>query len=161
MTVTDCAHCSGDPVGASDAPAWVLLPGCAVPERWRGRGHDVVLVPLLPEELSSVLAGTPASPLLDERDERLARLVAAGASIPQMARDVGLSTRGVQHRLARLRDRFGVATTAELIAQLVRRGLATASRGNATPKDPADAATNPPNQTPSPASDPEGARDDS
>lgn len=124
----DCAHHEG-------ASGWVLLPPGHVPQRWRRRAQQVMLVPLLPDELPAVLAGTPTSPQLDERDEQLARLVAAGASIRQMAGAVDMSPRGVQHRLARLRERFGVETTAELVAQLVRHGLVVASTGNTTPQE--------------------------
>lgn len=119
---------------ADDAPAWVLLSPAAVPERWRGRGRHVVLVPLLAQEAAAVLAGEPAAPALDERDERLAGMVLTGASISEMARAVGLSRRGVGHRLARLRERFGVATTTELVAELARLGFPVAPCGNATPQ---------------------------
>lgn len=119
-----------------DAPAWVVVPFGSVPGRWRNRALHVALIPLLAEEADQVLAGTPATPLLDERDEDLARSLVAGASHSQMARTTGLSERGVGHRMARLRERFGVATTAELIAELGRQGFTTAGSGNAAPGEP-------------------------
>lgn len=103
--------------------AWVLLPVGEVPEPWRGRARQVALIPLLPEELAAVLSGRAASPALDERDERIARLLTTGASLAEIGRAVGLSPRGVQHRLAALRRRFGVHSTAELAAYLARHGL--------------------------------------
>lgn len=99
------AASSADHSEDDDAMGWVLLPPERVPERWRARSRPVALVPLL-----------------------VAEMVVSGASIPQMANAVGLSPRGVQHRLARLRERLGVATTAELVARLARCGFPIASK---------------------------------
>lgn len=132
-------HSGGAPMAdqmpeGGDAPAWVMLPPDSIPARWRSRAQHVALIALLSEEAANLLAGTPAVPALDDRDERLASMVVAGASMSQMARAVGLSRRGVGHRLARLRQRFGVATTAELIAELGRLGFRVAQSGNAPPQ---------------------------
>lgn len=103
--------------------SWLLLPPEAVPKVWRSRSREMALIPLLPEEKDSVLSGVPASPQIDERDEQIMRMVMKGATLSEMSRTVGLSPRGVQHRLARLRERFGLRTTAELAAYLARLGM--------------------------------------
>lgn len=149
MTHSEHGSSAGRSGNDGQAPAWVVLPPDTVPARWRSRARHVVLVQLLAEEAATVLDGAPAVPALDERDERLARMVVTGASLAEMARAVGLSRRGVGHRLARLRERFGVSTTAELIAQLVGHGFPAASSGNAAPQEDGTPHTNSP-------SDPEG-----
>jgi len=106
-----------------DGQGWVLLPQEAVPERWRSRMVPLALVPLLPEEVSSVLGGEALVPSLDGTDQRIAALAAAGRSLTAIALEVGLSARSVQSRLARLRRRVGVQTTAELRATLASQGF--------------------------------------
>ena len=102
---------------------WMLLPQEAVPDRWRSRIIPLALVPLFPEEASMVLAGEPAAPAIDSTDQRIASLAAAGRSLTEIAREVRLSVRSVQNRLARLRRRAGAATTAELRAMLASQGF--------------------------------------
>jgi DNA-binding CsgD family transcriptional regulator len=60
---------------------------------------------------------------LDPADENLARLTARGLTVSAMAGRLNLSARSVNRRLARLRERLGVASTAELAVELARRGF--------------------------------------
>lgn len=102
---------------------WLFLTPESVPERWRGRGMDCVLVPLLPHETERMLADSPVSPELDSKDEELLRLVAAGLSAPAIARQLEVSVRSVTRRLASVRRRLGLQTTPELVSYLARRGF--------------------------------------
>lgn len=113
----------------------MLLPPGEVPEDWRDRALEVTLVPLLPEEMGAVLRGRPAYPALEERDEQIARLLTQGASLTEIARAVGLSARGAQHRIARLRERFGARSRAELVAYLARHGIGMAQTHNEAPQE--------------------------
>lgn len=109
----------GEPKG------WLLLSSSAVPEEWRHRAVDLALalIPLLPEEASAVLAGQEAHPALGPEDARLARLLVRGLTISAIAGETGMSVRGVQRRLVRLRERFGVGTTAELRGLFAEKGF--------------------------------------
>lgn len=109
--------------GGPSPEGWLFVRSSAVPERWRDRAVDVALLPLLPGEVGTLLAGREVRPLLDREDERLLRLVAEGRSAAAIARDLGLHPRTVQRRLARLRRRLGVRTTRELSALLARTGF--------------------------------------
>lgn len=102
---------------------WCVFPPEAVPEQFRSRAVSVSLVPLLPGEAKQVLEGRDVTPDLGPEEEAIARLAAQGLTIRTIARQVGMSHRGVQYRLASLRDRFGVGSTAELRALLARRGF--------------------------------------
>lgn len=102
---------------------WLLLPLDAVPAEWRPRAVQMSLVPLLPNEARSVLAGESAVPALDPADLRLVELVARGLSGRAISREIRVPLRTVERHLSRLRSRFGVATTAELAAVLARRGF--------------------------------------
>lgn len=75
---------------------------------------------LLPDEAASLAGRTNGVPQPDE-SEFLA-LVASGLSAETIARRVHSAPRSVYRRLAKLRDHFGVQTTAELVAELSRRG---------------------------------------
>lgn len=103
---------------------WLLLPPEDVPERWRGRGQPMVLVPLLPTETAGLLEEGTATPVADPEQERLMSLVGAGLPIAAIAREMGLNERTVRRHIARLRERFGVASKSELGALLSRHGLA-------------------------------------
>ncbi|MCA1708080.1 MAG: helix-turn-helix transcriptional regulator [Actinobacteria bacterium] len=102
---------------------WFFFHPSAVPERWRERAVEVLLVPLLPEEVEQVFDGVRAVPQISSEDERLAELVAQGISVPEIAAELDLAPRTVERRLARLREKLGVTTTAELGAFLSRRGF--------------------------------------
>lgn len=118
-----------------EAGAYVIVPLGQVPEPWQARAQPVALIPMLPEELADVLSGTAASPALEERDERIARLLTTGASLAEIGDAVDLSPRGVQHRLAALRRRFGARTTAELAAYLARHRIGMAQKDNDPPQE--------------------------
>lgn len=113
-----------EPAGdGSDHEAWLVVRGAAAPEPWRSRGRPMTLVPLLPGEAARLLAGRPAQRELTEEDEQLATLSARGLTASQMARELDLSLRATQYRLARMRRRLDVGSTAELAALLSRRGF--------------------------------------
>lgn len=105
----------------------MLLPLAQAPEPWRARAGEAALIPLLPEEVRAVLSGSSASPELDERDEKIAPCSSRGHHSPS------LRPRGVQHRLAALRRRFGMRSTTELAAYLARHGIGMARIGNDPP----------------------------
>ena len=84
---------------------------------------DLALIPLLPEEASRVLAGEAAHPALNPEDAALARLLVRGLTISAIAGEAGMSVRGVQRRIGRLRERFGTETTAELRGLFADRGF--------------------------------------
>lgn len=102
---------------------WVLLPMESVPPQWRQRATLLALVPLLPEEAKSVLQEGSAVPRLDAEEERLVRLVASGMNAESIAGELGVTSRSVSRRLARLRQRFGVDENSGLAAFLARRGF--------------------------------------
>lgn len=106
-----------------DAAGWLFVAPEAVPARWRERARPASLVALLPDEVDQILAGGPAVPQLSGEARRLVRLVAAGRPVGTIARELDVSQRTVERRLADLRDRLGVDTTDELIALLAERGL--------------------------------------
>lgn len=102
---------------------WVFLEPGSVPERWAERAIPVMLVPLTPEESAQMLNAQPVDAGAVTPDTDLMRLVARGLSAEVIARRLGLAARSVYRRLARLRETFGVASTAELAAELARRGF--------------------------------------
>lgn len=118
MELTGSQHPAG-----KEPKGWLLLSPGAVPERWRDRVVDVSLIGLLPEEAAQILAGEPAEPALRGRDVELARLLACGQTIEAIAREMGMSVRGLQRRLTRLRGNLGVTTTGELRGVLARWGF--------------------------------------
>lgn len=93
----------------------------AVPEHWRSRAVPMALVPLLPSEARSILEGPQAT--IAPEDEDLLRLAARGLTGADIARELGISLRSVERRLARLRRDLGVDSTAELAAFLSKRGF--------------------------------------
>jgi DNA-binding CsgD family transcriptional regulator len=102
---------------------WVLLPEAAVPERWRSRAIAMWLVPLLPDEAEQILEEGRAEPGMTPAEEAVACLVARGMTVDAIARQLRISPRSVNRRLASLRERIGVASTAELAAALASRGF--------------------------------------
>ena len=114
---------ASDPTVASRPPAgWLILDDTSAPARWAGRHRSVVLVPLLPDEVSDLLEKGSATPTLTPAEEDLTALVAEGSSTKAIASQLGLTTRTVERRLAKLRDHFGVRSTGELTALLARMG---------------------------------------
>ena len=105
------------------APGWLILDPDQVPEVWRERARMMAWVPLLPEEAKQILEEGSAEPTVAAHDPEFLRLVAGGESAGVIARRLALSTRSVHRRLARLRDALSVSSTAELAAELSRRGF--------------------------------------
>lgn len=100
------------------------MPADALPQRWQGRAVEMRLVALLPEETTQVLSGGPATPVLEEQEVRLARLVAEGLTNTAIARRLDVDPRTVQRRITALCERLDVASKAELAVLLAARGLA-------------------------------------
>lgn len=96
---------------------WVLLSRDAVPDPWKARGVPLVLVPLLHDEARQVTSLARKRPNLDADRLALLQLVMSGLSIDAMARELKVSRRTVERRLSGLRQRFGVDTTAQLVAR--------------------------------------------
>jgi DNA-binding CsgD family transcriptional regulator len=81
---------------------------------------EVAAIRLLPNEAAALVGKAEVLEAPDE-PEFLA-LVASGLAAEAIARRVHSAPRSVYRRLARLRNHFGVQTTAELVAELSRRG---------------------------------------
>ena len=104
-------------------PGWLILDPELVPEAWKERARPLAWVPLLPDEAAQILEEGSAEPAASAHDPEFLRLVARGEAAGVIARRLALSTRSVHRRLARLRDSIGVSSTAELAAELSRRGF--------------------------------------
>lgn len=102
--------------------AWMIVEPADVPHRWEERAVPVLVVPLLPEEATTILR-RGQTPDVDPAEERLARLVAQGRTVDAIARALGITSRSVHRRLVGLRQRLRVGSTAELAAELARRGF--------------------------------------
>ena len=102
---------------------WLFLRSEVVPDRWRDRAQPALLVPLLRGETENLLSEGQVEPEILLRDEPLARLAARGRTAAAIARELGLSRRTVERRLAALRLRLGVDSTAELALVLSQRGF--------------------------------------
>ncbi len=103
---------------------WLFVRGDAVPEKWRDRAIAVSFVPLMPEELEELVVPEDSQRFAPEQEDVvLYKLIAQGLPAPAMARELGIATRSVHRRLARLRERLGVETTAQLAAEFARRGF--------------------------------------
>jgi DNA-binding CsgD family transcriptional regulator len=109
--------------GAPERGVWLLLPPETVPERWRDRAENLSFLPLLPGEAEELLGGQATLPGVGAEDERLLRMLADGCSVAEIAREVNRTKRSVERRLANLRKRLGVGSTAELALLAARRGL--------------------------------------
>ena len=102
---------------------WLFLRPSAVPERWRSRAIPMSLVPLLPDEAAALTADGATAATQQTGGEEFLKLVARGLSARVIARQLGISTRSVHRRTARLRDSVGVGSTPELASELSRRGF--------------------------------------
>jgi DNA-binding CsgD family transcriptional regulator len=98
----------------------LILDPSLVPEEWQDRATLTALVRLLPDEAAAVVGRADVVPGPDEAE--FLALVASGLSAEAIARRVHSAPRSVYRRLARLRAHFGVESTAELVAELSRRG---------------------------------------
>ncbi|MDZ4675819.1 MAG: hypothetical protein SGI84_15330, partial [Gemmatimonadota bacterium] len=65
----------------------------------------------------------PRTPLFTTRDLAMLQLLEAGTVHKQIAEHLHSTLTGVDKRLAKLRRRFGVASTSGLVALMVERGL--------------------------------------
>lgn len=104
-------------------PGWLILDPDLVPPEWKDRARHLAWVPLLPQEAQQILEKGSAEPHLVASDPDFLRLVARGAAPGVIGRRLGISTRSVHRRLARLRDELGTGSSAELAAELSRRGF--------------------------------------
>lgn len=95
----------------------------SIPERWSERAVPVVMVPLTPDESSQLLGEESIESDELGQDADLMRLVARGLSAEVIATRLGLAPRSVYRRLARLRETFGMDSTAELATELAQRGF--------------------------------------
>ena len=91
-----------------------------VPKEWQERATLSALIRLRPDEVAAIVGKAELSQEPDEAE--FLALVASGLSAESIARRVHSAPRSVYRRLARLRSHFGVQTTAELVAELSRRG---------------------------------------
>jgi two-component system nitrate/nitrite response regulator NarL len=84
---------------------------------------------VLPPELASGLAseirlrGTSDAPVLTEREGQILRLIAAGKSLPSIAKELFLGVTTVKTHTQHLYDKLGVSDRAAAVAEAMRRGL--------------------------------------
>jgi DNA-binding NarL/FixJ family response regulator len=109
-----------------ETTAWIVLAGPDAPPQWQDRAVPAVLIPLLPSEFAQFKAGRRVEPRLSSTDERIASLLAAGASQSRIAQVVGLSLRTVQRRVGFLKRSFGVQTAQQLAHRLAAIGFEAA-----------------------------------
>jgi DNA-binding CsgD family transcriptional regulator len=110
-------------VAQGEPGAWLFVAPNAVPQRWSHRAIPMSLIPLDRDELAEMLIEGSASPVLDDTDLEIVRLVARGITARRTARMIGISERSVHRRLAALRARYEAQSNAELVAELGRRGF--------------------------------------
>ncbi|TPF66230.1 chemotaxis protein CheY [Mycobacteroides abscessus subsp. bolletii] len=88
------------------------------------RGRDVVAA-----SLTAGLAGEirkraqPAGPSLSTREREVLRMIAAGQTVPAMARALFLAPSTVKTHVQRLYEKLGVGDRAAAVAEAMRRGL--------------------------------------
>ena len=104
-------------------PGWIILTPGAVPEAWRPRAIEMVLVPMTPAEANELLSEAPVEQAIAPRDLPLVHLLARGHSASEIARALNMSHRTVNRHVARLREEFAVSTIQELGTELARRGF--------------------------------------
>jgi DNA-binding NarL/FixJ family response regulator len=100
---------------------WLFLRRGTVPPAWRDRVVPVDMVPILRGEGAELLGDRHDE--LDPHEERILQLVAAGRSAAEIARELRVNVRSVQRRIAKIRQRVGAGSTAELVSILARGGL--------------------------------------
>ncbi|ORA57723.1 response regulator [Mycobacteroides franklinii] len=88
------------------------------------RGRDVVTA-----SLTAGLAGEirkraqPAGPSLSAREREVLRMIAAGQTVPAMAKELFLAPSTVKTHVQRLYEKLGVGDRAAAVAEAMRRGL--------------------------------------
>ena len=108
---------------AADRTVYVFMPPEDVPDGWADRASPLMLIPLTPDEAAGLIKAEPIRSGADRDELRLMQLVAAGRYIDEIADELTLAPRTVFRRLAQLRRRYGVASTAELAVVLARAGF--------------------------------------
>jgi two-component system nitrate/nitrite response regulator NarL len=84
---------------------------------------------VLPPELASGLASeirvraVTDAPVLTEREAQILRLIAAGNSLPSIAKELFLGVTTVKTHTQHLYDKLGVSDRAAAVAEAMRRGL--------------------------------------
>jgi DNA-binding CsgD family transcriptional regulator len=114
---------SGTAFPSRDVPGWVILSLDALPDAWGARAIPLALVPLTPAEVGQLLSHEPVEQRIAGADLSLIHLVARGHGTAEISRELGISARTVNRRVAVLRDEFGVSTIQELATELARRGF--------------------------------------
>ncbi len=84
---------------------------------------DTVITPRLVPEVAHALRAGEARPRLSPREQEILVLLADGASAPEIARRLVVSTPTVKTHLARLYAKLGVSDRAAAVAEGMRRGL--------------------------------------
>lgn len=107
--------------GSALTAFWMLVPpDTQLPEDWTRRATHVLLISLRPSEIGLLIERKGD---VSDLDASFLMLVSRGLPAQQIAREVGITDRSVYRRLSKLRHEFGVATNAELTAELARRGF--------------------------------------
>lgn len=114
---------SNEPSRRSPIPAGWLIVTENVPTVWRERARTVTLIPLVPEELKSLIDGHRTQPTINPEHLPIMTAIARGMPAREIAREIGVTPRTVYRHVARLRESFNVDTLAELGAELARRGF--------------------------------------
>ena len=88
------------------------------------RGRDVV-APILAAGLAGEIRrqGKSDAPTLSPREREVLKLIAAGGSIPAMAKELFLAPSTVKTHVQRLYEKLGVSDRAAAVAEAMRRGL--------------------------------------
>ena len=103
----------------------LLLISDRIPAAWQSRALRVWFVPLGSAEAFRLLERETPSASIDPEDEPLARLVARGLPAKAIAHELGLTTRSLYRRLARLRLHLEAGSIPELVATLAAAGYGT------------------------------------
>jgi hypothetical protein len=99
----------------AEPAAWLLvLPTTLMPPAWAERARPCSVVPLDATEVAALAEGT----VPDDGRRTLLALAATGATRRRMARELSVSLRTVDRRLAALRRDYGAETAAELVSRL-------------------------------------------
>lgn len=115
---------------AGGPKGWLLLPPASVPDAWKTRSVPMALVPLLPEEVTNILSSGSTAPALDPFDERIAGLLAEGASIATVASRLRVSERTVDRHVDRLKKYFRVDSKEQLAVRLAGHSFGDVARSD-------------------------------
>ena len=88
------------------------------------RGRDVVAAPLASGLAAEIRRrAEPAGPTLSAREREVLDLIASGASIPTIAKQLFLAPSTVKTHVQRLYDKLGVSDRAAAVAEAMRRRM--------------------------------------